>query len=329
MVVVLCLFSILPFRRRAFELFLKTHQLFAIALVSLLWVHVQWKITVATVSLAVFTFLWAVQRLLWLYLIFLRNHGPGHNIVRLEAIDEDAQRGVQAVLVWIHAKKAQHPKAGQYVYLTLKHVGGQTWPLLQSHPYQIAWSDGDGVSSQDLGLIVETRNGFSRGIRYASGQHAILDGPYGISHSLGGFSKVVFLTSGVGIAGVLLYIRSLLRAHNANVAMVRRLSLVWLVDSSGKMQLPSFFVLVSPAVVQQSWVKRFLDDLLDEDERNILTGVIYVPYDIQSDKLIELRPRLFQAKSPLRLEWTLEKEFKAEMGSMAVLGTKEFPPIVR
>ena len=67
---------------------------------------------------------------------------------------------------------------------------------------------------------------------------AIVDGPYGQMQSLDKFDKVLFVASGVRIAAHLLSAKHLLEAHEDRSARVRRLSLVWFLETSGETSMP-------------------------------------------------------------------------------------------
>ncbi|KAF5015641.1 hypothetical protein F66182_12949 [Fusarium sp. NRRL 66182] len=58
-------------------------------------------------------------------------------------------------------------------------------------------------------------------------------GPFGISHSLSQYETVVAVASNAGIAGVVPYLKQLLYSYNTLTAQIRRLHLVWEVDTLG------------------------------------------------------------------------------------------------
>ena len=70
------------------------------------------------------------------------------------------------------------------------------------------------------------------------------------------------------------------------------------------------------------WVKDFLERLTAQDSRGILNLVLYLPYEGETvqEKLESQSSRLFQLRTNLDIGWTVEKEWSAEAGNMAVLG---------
>ena len=61
-----------------------------------------------------------------------------------------------------------------------------------------------------------------------------MDGLYGSVESLEHFDKVFFVASGIGLAAHLLAIRYLIYAHNEKTSRVRRLSLLWFLETKGQ-----------------------------------------------------------------------------------------------
>jgi predicted ferric reductase len=88
-------------------------------------------------------------------------------------------------------------------------------------------------------LLIRSERGFSRRLNDLSvaKSKAMIDGPYG-GHNvqiLESYDKILFMASGIGIAPHLLSMRHLLLAHDEQTARVRRLSLVWFLDTKGNL----------------------------------------------------------------------------------------------
>ena len=66
-----------------------------------------------------------------------------------------------------------------------------------------------------------------------AGTRIRVDGPYGSVESLEQFDKVFFVASGIGLAAHLLAIRHLIQTHNDKTSRVRRLSLLWFLETEG------------------------------------------------------------------------------------------------
>lgn len=84
-------------------------------------------------------------------------------------------------------------------------------------------------------LLVQTHRGFTRRLQMSSTSSALIDGPYGGSEieSLARYDKVLLMSCGIGLASHLGTAHHLLLAHNTQTARIRRLTLVWLLESQG------------------------------------------------------------------------------------------------
>ena len=103
----------------------------------------------------------------------------------------------------------------------------------QAHPYLVAWEEKED-SSQILTLLVAPRAGFSRTVRFCEvGTRIRVDGPYGGVEALEQFDKVFFVASGIGLAAHLLALRYMIQTHNDKTSRVRRLSLLWFLETEG------------------------------------------------------------------------------------------------
>jgi predicted ferric reductase len=135
------------------------------------------------------------------------------------------------VILWFHI-----PLSSRFnvivlgVYLTLPNISRHHGGFLQAHPYAIAWMEGS-----DISLIVQRQSGFSNDVFRATGRHTsvIVDGPYGQPQQFMCYDKVLFIASGIGVAAHLLAIRDLLEAHENRSARVRRITLLWFLETMG------------------------------------------------------------------------------------------------
>jgi predicted ferric reductase len=179
--------------------------------------------------------LWVLQKVLWAGFILYRNLGSGPScqasIVHYPQGGKDSENAVQ---LRVTVKRPWKVLPGQFVYITIPHGFG----LIQAHPYMIAWVlDNETSLEQTIVLLVRTEQGFSSRLRLCSeATRVILDGPYGGAqyHRLSQYDKVLFMANGIGITSHLLSIRYLLMAHDDRTARVRRLSLVWFLETKGK-----------------------------------------------------------------------------------------------
>ena len=82
-------------------------------------------------------------------------------------------------------------------------------------------------------------------------------------------------------------------------------------------------------VEQIDWIQKFLSEILDQDRHRIFTMVIYMPYEREVTRLYERQPRVFEARLPLAIEWTIAKEWSTEAGTMAVSGIASYVVLLR
>ncbi|KAF2194711.1 hypothetical protein K469DRAFT_706201 [Zopfia rhizophila CBS 207.26] len=308
--------SFLYVRRYMYEIFLKTHLVFSLALAVTLWIHVSFANTRAVVCLGVGSALWLMHHVAWLIRLIYRNTGPGcSKDITFNRLSNEAS-SAQAMTVNITLRRPWNISPGQYVYLTLPGITRHRAGFIQSHPYVIAWADGS-----DITLLIQRCDGFSDTLFTTNLQKqpsVIVDGPYGQIQPLDAYDKVLFIASGIGIAAHLLSIRHLLEAHQKQSARVRRLSLVWFIETSD----------------QEAWASDFFKLLLKLDNRYIFTRYFYVPsrmtntLEKETEKETE---RLVRTDQSLDLGWFINREALAEAGNMvvSVCGNPRFEDAVR
>lgn len=109
---------------------------------------------------------------------------------------------------------------------------------MQAHPFVVtSWSP---EKQTTLEFFVQVRRGFTATLHQrasASGSasfRAFVMGPFRISHSLSQYETVVAVASNAGIAGVVPYLKQLLYSYNTMTGQLRRLHLVWEVETLGK-----------------------------------------------------------------------------------------------
>ncbi|KAK7179080.1 ferric reductase like transmembrane component [Paraphaeosphaeria sporulosa] len=289
LVVALGCLSFMHLRRYMYEVFLKTHLLFALALAVVLWFHVRRSSTRASVCLGAASAAWLLQHVIWLVRLIHQTSGSRSTPIDLGP--------------------------GQYIYITLPRLSLHTLGLIQSHPYVIAWIDG-----QDITILVERNKGFSNAIfalPTATTHSAMVDGPYGRVQSLGQYDKVLLLASGIGVAAHVLHIRHLLEAHKDKSVRVRRVALTWFLETPE----------------QERWADKFLKRLRDIDSNNTYGRQIfvlkkYIPgaVEYQSQDL-----RYSITPTVLDLSAEIDGEAGVEGGNTAVLvcGNPHFENAVR
>lgn len=137
-----------------------------------------------------------------------------------------------SVHISIPREGTRKPKAGQIVYLCVPGVA--TASFAQFHPFYISWWD-----KSRIYLVVQAQRGFTRNLilRAQNGpqeMRAIVDGPYGNEFNVASYDDVIFVATGMGIAGQTGYMRRLLLKDNDGEAKIQRIHLFWEIESEGK-----------------------------------------------------------------------------------------------
>ena len=176
----------------------------------------------------------------WLRLNYFN---AGRNEASIEHHDQGTLK-VDALLLHVTLSRPMKVRYGQYVHISIPTVPHTLIGRLQSHPYLVAWADGDDCKpSSTIALLVQCRSGFSNKLRLCQSPTRLsLHGPYGGSQALELFDKVLFMASGIGIAAHLLAAQRLLQAHNCQTSRVRRISLLWFLDTEGLRKCHQHFI---------------------------------------------------------------------------------------
>lgn len=184
-----------------------------------------------TGCLVVVTGVWSLEKLIWLGRVI------SNRIRRFDELVVAPAQGngtSEMTAIEIRSQRPRKVSYGQYIFIATPSIPHSITGSFQAHPYMIAWEHSDG-SCQILTLLIAHCAGFSRMIPLCkSGTRMRLDGPYGGTKALQHFDKVLFIASGIGIAAHLLAIRHLVQAHNDKTSRVRRLSLLWFLETDGK-----------------------------------------------------------------------------------------------
>lgn len=235
--------SVLPFRSRLYELFIKLHHTCALGVLVLLWLHTPPRRNLSTGCLAVACSILALQQSLWTFKV-LRKNGIFSHKYECDIECLDSSPGTSGATRIIIRNGSWKFLPGQYIYIRMRNLYPQHWcGYLETHPYVIAWTHDDETGrSQQLELVVENRGGFSESLNIAVPRmnsrpvtrHVIVDGPYGNVSVLESHDVVVFTASGIGLVAHLLPIKSLLQASSRTESRTRRIYLAWVLDAEGK-----------------------------------------------------------------------------------------------
>lgn len=226
----LAITSLLYVRRLAFELFLKMHAILALALNGTLWVHFPLSQRFSVVCLGLASAIWVLDQSLKLARQLRQAFGVSRNEASMTVMDD-------ATLLQVNVQHPWQVRHGQYVYLSVSNVPHSVIGRLQSHPYLIAWADGDcKTPSQNITCLIASRRGFSNALRLCKTPTSIrMDGPFGRTDDLSHFDKALLISSGIGIASQLLAVRQLLQQHDQRSARIRRVTLLWFLESESKL----------------------------------------------------------------------------------------------
>lgn len=222
--------SILYIRRLAYEVFLKLHLVISVGIVVCLWLQTTNPSDFHTICLFVATGLWFFEKLIWLGRVVF---GRLRNVDRITVVAPRENANQDVTTIQVRSQRPRKITYGQHIFIAVPTVPHIVVGRLQAHPYLVAWEEKDD-SSQILTLLVAPRAGFSKMVKFCeAGTRIRVDGPYGGVESLEQFDKVFFVASGIGLAAHLLAIRHLIQTHNDKTSRVRRLSLLWFLETEG------------------------------------------------------------------------------------------------
>lgn len=168
--------------------------------------------------------------------------GPPRAIVSYhqgeKAEDYDNIRG-GIIKIRIILPRSVKVKAGQYINLWMPTVS--LWSWTQTHPFTItSWSR---EKQDSLDLFVQPRQGFSADLlRYVRpitegsvSFLALFTGPHGHYEPVSGYESALVVASGFGIATAIPYMRQMIYGYNTCTSQIRRLHLVWQVETMGQL----------------------------------------------------------------------------------------------
>ncbi|KAK9467981.1 FAD-binding domain-containing protein [Lipomyces arxii] len=171
--------SFAPARNKAYEVFLYAHVWFLVAAIVLLFFHyARCRPYCAAASV------------IWLWDRFNRLKNAHHVTAVATVLSGNT---VKLSLNVKSTAREIHWQTGQYVYITISKLAS-----FQAHPFTIA----SPPSADTLDLVIRARQGFSKSLFLAEEQeHRVtFHGPYGSPPQFDGFSKVILLAGGAGVA---------------------------------------------------------------------------------------------------------------------------------
>ncbi|GFF62029.1 ferric reductase transmembrane component 3 [Aspergillus udagawae] len=192
----------------------------------------------------------------------------GKKSIRMKA----SRHAEDIVRVQLYLSRPWKVRAGERVNLTVPFLG--LFYLFQAHPFTITWWETrEGDKAESVSLMFRARTGFTRKllnhVEPDREYWAWIDGPFGpstvlgcgVSKEVGDYGHILMVTSGIGIAAQLPYIKELLeRRRNAEVC-TQKISLVWQLDRTGDWES----------------ARDWLQQLVKQDAGYMLKVVVYDP----------------------------------------------------
>jgi NAD(P)H-flavin reductase len=205
--------------------------------------------------------------------------------------------------------------------------------LFQSHPFSVAWnetvdenvisndeesmldrkeSDGlDAPKKSSVSFVIRARTGFTykllkkaesapEGRSYAK---LYLEGPYGSHHVMHSYGTVMLIAGGIGITHQVPHVRDLVQGYASGTVAIRRLLLVWIVQTPEHLE----------------WIRPWMTQILAMDQRRDVLRVMLFISRPRSTKEIQ-SPSATVQMFPGRpnLETLVDMEIESQVGAMGV-----------
>lgn len=254
--------AVSPVRHAHYELFKAIHLLLAVLAVVSIWRHLGLKSLPQLKYLVAAAAVWGLDHAARLLRLAYHNAGAGGTRALVEALPGKACR------VTVTMARPWSFRPGQHAYLYFPTISYfQSHPFSAAWSDEAAGAgvgaSGSGSSSssgssddgklpmdrQDVLALSKTRTSTSFVIRARTGFTAALyrraaacedgrmvtrclvEGPYGGHHQLGSYGTVVLFAGGMGITQQVPHVRDLVAGFAAGTAAVRRLALVWVIQT--------------------------------------------------------------------------------------------------
>lgn len=243
----LVVLSLPSVRQLAYEIFLRAHQFLAGLFVYGTWQHLSSHSLVSEIYLLVASGIFGLTLLSQSTVFLYRNglfsgRGTPRAIVSFNVSKAEEDTVVNAVHVRVLLPRPVRVEAGQYINLWMPSVSLCSW--MQTHPFTVtSWSKG---KQDTMELLVKPRRGLTADLaRYAPTDErsegssisclAFITGPHGVSEEVSHYESILLLASGCGVAGAIPYLKKAIYGYNTCTSQIRRLHLVWQVESIDEM----------------------------------------------------------------------------------------------
>ncbi|KAL4948947.1 hypothetical protein BDW69DRAFT_203167 [Aspergillus filifer] len=256
-------------KRRVYEVFLLQHLGCAITGFIATWKHTQPTSATARWCFISCTAAFLLTSVLQLMRIVYRNSVLGRKSV-IMTVKPHAE---DILHITLSLPRPWTVRAGERVNLIVPSLG--LFYFFQTHPFTITWweEDSDG-SALSISLMFRARTGFTRKVYNCMANPdrdywAWIDGPFGPSivqeygslRDVGHYGHLLMVTSGIGIAAQLPYVKELIqRRHRAEVR-TQSITLVWRLDRAGDWE----------------GARNWLQQLVQQDNGYMLRVIVYDP----------------------------------------------------
>lgn len=304
-------------RHAFYETFLHLHIAIAAVSFGFLWVHLNGL--VAQKYLLATIILWALERATRLFIIVYRNFGRESTTATIEAMPGDCMRiSLRMARPWTF-------KPGQHIYLYIPAVGWWT-----SHPFSVGWSEIEETMSDEkalpvarqdllggpqkttLSLLVRRRTGMTDNLFQRASNalgsritlQAYAEGPYGNIHSMDSYGTVMLFAGGVGITHHVPFVRHLVAGFADGTVATRRLTLVWIIQSSEHLE----------------WIRPWMTSILAmERRREVLRIMLFVtrPRSTKEIQSPSATVQMFPGRP--NIDTLIGMEAENQIGAMGVL----------
>lgn len=235
----LLLLVLLMVKQWVYEIFLITHLACAFSALCMTWRHIQPERKARSyVLVCLGTFV--ATGVLHLLRILFRNIVFRGSTMRM-SIQLHAE---DMVCTKLRLPRPWAVCAGEWVTLGVPFVG--LFYLLQAHPFSISWWETNYSGKTDtIYLLFRARTGFTRKVwrclEPAREYWAWIDGPFGpapvhqcgTTQDMGDYGHILMVTTGIGIAAQLPYIKELVKMCWEAGVHTQRICLVWQLDWTG------------------------------------------------------------------------------------------------
>lgn len=232
------------FRKMAYEIFIRTHQvltgLYVYGVLEHLPKDSHFSRLCVYVAIGIFGSTTLLQLIIFLYRngFFTRRGSPRAVLSYSQGHKNSAERGDTIIGIRVVLPRSVKVKPGQYINVWMPTVS--LWSWAQTHPFIVtSWSRG---KQDTLDLLVKPRQGLSAKLlrhlrRIEQGSvsfSAFFTGPHGISECVMAYESALVVASGIGIAAVIPYVKEMIYGYNTCTSQIRRLHLVWQIESMGE-----------------------------------------------------------------------------------------------